>query len=148
MPKRTSHTAQLSHKEVQIAAAEDASGNTALHDAVMRGDYTRLRKLLFPESGERLDVNVQNAKGNTALHLACAHSHFALIPSLLEADANANILNDMDKNPEQLIGAPQNKIFFAALVKLHDSIFPQTSPASELGTVKVRAEVFAKSVFI
>jgi len=71
-----------SKKEVNVNAAGQKSGRTALHWAAMRGREACVKYLLQ----QHADVNVADKKGETPLHLAVANNKLGVVRQLLNAD--------------------------------------------------------------
>lgn len=71
----------------QLAAARDARGNTALHEACFFGHLDVARYLLSHGS----DINAQNLGDDTAAHVAAQRSHLHLLIELLQASPPPNV---------------------------------------------------------
>ncbi|KAK4534575.1 hypothetical protein CDCA_CDCA02G0600 [Cyanidium caldarium] len=76
-----------------VNAAEESSGNTALHMACANGHASIVQLLL--ERGA--DASVCNQRGNTALHWAAMNGQLACVQALLRAgDAAERAANSID----------------------------------------------------
>ena len=62
---------------------------------------SRIIKLLL-EYSNMLELNAQDNEKNTALHLACEDGNVEVVKLLLEAGANKEIKNKLDKTPIEM----------------------------------------------
>ncbi|HWA23620.1 MAG TPA: ankyrin repeat domain-containing protein [Caulobacterales bacterium] len=83
---------------VCLFASAAAAGDTALIDAVKRGEPTAVRALLK----KGLDVNAPLPDGTTALHWAAYLDDLKTVEALLAAGANASATNDYGVAPLHL----------------------------------------------
>ena len=95
--------AMLDRPGSNLINTRDASGETALHIVVKRGDAAYTNYLL----GKGADANARDGRNNTALLLAVNAGQGELIPILLRAKANPNLANSAGETP--LIRAVQRR---------------------------------------
>ena len=93
-------------------AVLSAAGNSAVADAVMRGDHAAVEKLVE----QHADVNAPQADGATALHWAVFASDKAIVDLLLRAGANPKAANRDGSTPLWLASINGDAPIIAALL--------------------------------
>ncbi len=101
---------------------QDDNGNTALHLAVMAGNYLDSVNYLLQQGA---DPNVRNKQGQSPLHLAIAQGNLQEAQLLLAKGADLFLVDNQSVTPLQLAFqsplAFQENFFTSAVVNLQDS---------------------------
>ena len=106
---------------VIVNTHDRATGETALHIVVRRGDTTYINYLL----ARGADPNVKDGEGNTPLLLAANTGGTGMIDMLVKGGANVNLANSRGETP--LIRAVQRRDLAMVRVLLADGADPDQS---------------------
>ena len=98
--------------------AQDDSGKTALHNAAINGDETKVRDLLKQDA----NTEATDSDNCTPLHYAVDSNHESIVKILLEHKANANAI-DVDKTTPAHTAAQKGFIDIAKMLKQHGADF-------------------------
>jgi len=79
---------------------QDSKGNTALHEAGIRGD-TQILNFLFNADLSLNDLNRQNFEGETPLFMAAANGHYAAADVMLD---KGDLINRGAREPYCCLG--------------------------------------------
>ncbi|MFC1737988.1 ankyrin repeat domain-containing protein [Planctomycetota bacterium] len=82
-------------KASDINAKVNDNGDTLLHEAVDKGDYNAVKKLI----DKGADVNVRNESGEIPLHFCYLEPHPGVLKLLIDSGANVNAKDDYGDTP-------------------------------------------------
>ncbi|CAG9761235.1 unnamed protein product [Ceutorhynchus assimilis] len=99
---------QKSHHEIVNTLLENNAninainkvGQTPLQIAFSKNDVRLIK--LFLKFGAEIETNTVDGNGNTLLHLATQKSHHETVNTLLENNANINVINKVGQTPLQI----------------------------------------------
>lgn len=90
--KSTEEVEALLNCKEAVEAVDPTNGNRPIHIAAQNG-HNDLVKLLIKK---KVEIDAQNMKGNTALHMAVGYDYFDTSMLLINAGANAEMVNELN----------------------------------------------------
>ncbi|MEL6626564.1 MAG: ankyrin repeat domain-containing protein [Bacteroidota bacterium] len=105
-------------KPFDFGPIDPLTGNHPLHDAVIRGDESKVSELL--QMGA--EVGVKNKEGNTPLHLAISKEQYNIAEFLLISDADVNGRNYVYAAPIHRAVEVGNDALLSLLIECHAEV--------------------------